>query len=440
MSYTNFVQLELAAAATAAQTTLVVTTPAAPFAVPAANGSLTLLDIPDAPTKAEIVTYTTVTNNGNGTHTLGGVARAQEGTAAQAWAIGAGVFQSLTAAQYAADLGSKEPSIAAGAASQMWLGNKTWASVLSQVQGALLTGYSVGANAVLAATDNILGALQKLQGQINARLPLAGGTTTGPIILGGPQVTYNYSVIHDSNGDLNLSRYTKAGVWNATLLKLDFNGVAAFSAGVSAPTFTGALNGAATTLSGDQNNWASLRSGAVANMLGWKNYGNGHVLFDASAGTSPTGSAVNNTNPASAWSATYPTLMGWNGSSTYGVRVDSARIADGLPDTGWITPTLLNGWVHVADRPIGYRKVGNRVMFRGAANNTDYAKNNSAGFIVPVGYRSPSTVVLAGTGSAYTVFFGLLYIPTDTYAANFNDRSTPSGTVTVCIDSCSYEI
>jgi hypothetical protein len=63
-------------------------------------------------------------------------------------------------------------------------------------------------------------------------------------------------------------------------------------------------------------------------MLGWKYYGNGYVIFDASASTSPTGSAVNNTNSATAWSATYPTLMGWDGIGTYGVRVDSARVAD----------------------------------------------------------------------------------------------------------------
>jgi hypothetical protein len=100
---------------------------------------------------------------------------------------------------------------------------------------------------------------------------------------------------------------------------------------VTAPTFVGALTGnasTATTLIGDQTNWASYRSSAVANMLSWKNYGNGHVIFDASNSTSPTGSAVNNTNPTTAWSATYPTLMGWNGTQTYGVRVDSSRNAD----------------------------------------------------------------------------------------------------------------
>jgi predicted secreted protein len=66
----------------------------------------------------------------------------------------------------------------------------------------------------------------------------------------------------------------------------------------------------------------------VSQMLRWKNYGNGHVIFDASQGTSPSGTNINNTNAQQNWSQTYPTLMGWNGVSTYGVRVDSARTSD----------------------------------------------------------------------------------------------------------------
>jgi len=78
-----------------------------------------------------------------------------------------------------------------------------------------------------------------------------------------------------------------------------------------------------------QSNWNSYSViGNVVGMLAWKNYGNGHVIFDASQSTSPTGSSVNNTNATYAWTGTYPTLMGWNGSNTYGVRVDSARISD----------------------------------------------------------------------------------------------------------------
>ena len=119
-----------------------------------------------------------------------------------------------------------------------------------------------------------------------------------------------------------------------------------FIAGTHYPSLTGSgasgtwsINttgtaGLATTLSGDAANWDSLRSTAVANMLGWRNYGNGHVIFDASKSLSPTGSAVDNRDAANAWVAAYPTLMGWNGATTYGLRVDSARLADNATTAG----------------------------------------------------------------------------------------------------------
>jgi hypothetical protein len=85
----------------------------------------------------------------------------------------------------------------------------------------------------------------------------------------------------------------------------------------------------ATALSSGQTNWSGTGVlGNVVGMLGWKNYGNSHVIFDASNGTSPSGTAVNNTNSQAVWTATYPTLMGWNGSNTYGVRVDVSRLSD----------------------------------------------------------------------------------------------------------------
>jgi hypothetical protein len=66
----------------------------------------------------------------------------------------------------------------------------------------------------------------------------------------------------------------------------------------------------------------------VVGQLAWKNYGNGHTIFDASNGTSPDGIAISNTDSGAAWTGSYPTLMGWNGSTSYGVRVDSSRMAD----------------------------------------------------------------------------------------------------------------
>jgi len=79
--------------------------------------------------------------------------------------------------------------------------------------------------------------------------------------------------------------------------------------------------------------------GNVVGLLAWKNWGNGHVIFDASAGTSPSGTSVSQTNATIAWQATNPTLMGWNGQYSFGVRVDSARIAD---NAGNITAYTIN--------------------------------------------------------------------------------------------------
>ena len=64
-------------------------------------------------------------------------------------------------------LAGKEPSIAPSTSAQMWLGNKTWASVLSQVQGTLLTGLGAGANTPIVSTDTLIGALAKIQNQLN---------------------------------------------------------------------------------------------------------------------------------------------------------------------------------------------------------------------------------------------------------------------------------
>lgn len=74
-------------------------------------------------------------------------------------------------------------------------------------------------------------------------------------------------------------------------------------------------------------NFAESRE-LVVGSLAWSQYGNGHVIFDSSKGISPTGVGVDRKNATIPWRNEHPTLMGWNGSDTYGVRVDSARIAD----------------------------------------------------------------------------------------------------------------
>lgn len=69
---------------------------------------------------------------------------------------------------------------------------------------------------------------------------------------------------------------------------------------------------------------------AVIGQMAWRNYGDDHTIFDASKGLSPDGTEIGNKNATMPWSETFPTLMGWNGRDTYGVRVDSARIADSV--------------------------------------------------------------------------------------------------------------
>ena len=122
----------------------------------------------------------------------------------------------------------------------------------------------------------------------------------------------------------------------------------------------------AVNLSTTQSNWSTNGViSAVVGQLAWKNYGNGHVIFDASNGTSPTGGAVNNTNSVTAWSATYPTLMGWNGSSTYGVRVDSARISDSTTgNAGSITGQANSATINATSS-----NVANQIVLRDGSGN-----------------------------------------------------------------------
>jgi hypothetical protein len=122
------------------------------------------------------------------------------------------------------------------------------------------------------------------------------------------------------------------------------------------------IAGSATTLASGQSNWSGTGVlGNVVGLLAWKNYSNSHVIFDASASTSPSGGAVSNTNAANVWTATYPTLMGWNGSSTYGVRVDSARLADNATTAGGLA--VATGTNNVANQIVrtdgnGYIQAG----------------------------------------------------------------------------------
>jgi hypothetical protein len=138
----------------------------------------------------------------------------------------------------------------------------------------------------------------------------------------------------------------------------------------------------------------------VVGMLAWKNYGNSHVIFDASQSTTPSGSGCNNTNPAVNWSATYPTLMGWNGGSTYGLRVDSTRTSDQLG--GYAASTF------VGQRGSTYNQVDTWLQLNGffglyapSANGAHWYPNNASTY---------TTWAISGSRNGYSGIF-------DTYSS-----------------------
>ena len=67
----------------------------------------------------------------------------------------------------------------------------------------------------------------------------------------------------------------------------------------------------------------------VGKYLRWQRYGQNHVIFDASAGVRPDGKPCNNQGADVGWQGEYPFLMGFNGSQTYGLKVNNAIWADG---------------------------------------------------------------------------------------------------------------
>jgi hypothetical protein len=108
----------------------------------------------------------------------------------------------------------------------------------------------------------------------------------------------------------------------------------------------------------------------VSKYLRWRHHVNSHVIFDASSSLSPTASAINNSNPTIAWQPTYPTIMGWNGTQTYGVKVDRSRNAENaLTLNGDVASEALVGSTLVKRQSNGFINV--------SYINTDITQENS---------------------------------------------------------------
>lgn len=86
-----------------------------------------------------------------------------------------------TTADLTAGLTTREPAVTAGTTAQYWRGDKTWRDFFTDVRAAVLTGLSTATATAATAADTVLVAIGKLQAQVSARLPLAGGTMAGAL-------------------------------------------------------------------------------------------------------------------------------------------------------------------------------------------------------------------------------------------------------------------
>lgn len=125
-----------------------------------------------------------------------------------------------------------------------------------------------------------------------------------------------------------------------------------------------------------------MGNGALANDLGvaqymrWSNYGQNHIIFDASKSIRPNGTACDRINSEQPWTAANcPTLMGFNGHQTWGVRVDNARTADQVQgfqfrNNNGMLEVLINGvWMSVGGQTYNNLKQFNFNTFTTTTNN-----------------------------------------------------------------------
>jgi len=130
--------------------------------------------------------------------------------------------------------------------------------------------------------------------------------------------------------------------------------------------------------------WNYVGHSAIANRrvlseITWNNYGNGHTIFDISSGTTPWGASKSNVDAEQPWNPSYPTLVGGNGSGTYGVRVDSARNADnlgGIPAGNYATQTWVDSNFISQSHPVNNITQANINSWNAAAGGSSHTHSN----------------------------------------------------------------
>jgi hypothetical protein len=213
MSYVidNNVQCTLNTGINTVVTSIIVNAAVAPNRNPVApsggnTGVITLMDSLVSPTKIEVITYSTSTNNGDGTFTLSGCTRGQEGFAAQSFIAGAACIGAVTAAvlaalvptgnstllQFCGDGSDGDLIVSTGIT---LTADKYYRNLTMIAGGSINTGgYAVYVSGVLDLTAAIAGAITAPSG--------VAGTNTGAAGSGGVGITCSGGTNGGSGGTL----------------------------------------------------------------------------------------------------------------------------------------------------------------------------------------------------------------------------------------------
>jgi hypothetical protein len=266
---------------------------------------------------------------------------------------------------------------------------------------------AISGRAVVAAHNNALSAWAPLYlnttTQSDGGIVYANGLNVMTLTVAGSGVVRETSTVRpgvtklyrrEDNSAFNVQTYWNGSRW----VMYGYNGDTehagvlvdyANSSGYAASAGNASTAGNATTVGNIDIN--GLSRGTVGNVgdtnldggaskyLRWRNYGNGHIIFDASSGTSPSGSAIDRTTAQVGWNASdprFPTLMGWNGSTTYGLRVDSARISDTAANATLATTALYLDGLGKVDY-MKWNGAVNLADIDGATSNGYYRVQNS---------------------------------------------------------------
>jgi len=255
------VRVVLSAGITSAATSITVInatgmfhTPPDPTGDSASNGFAvaTLFDSLLNPTVTEIITYKSVTNNGDGTSTLGTVARAQFGTTASAFSSGAYLIQTHTAAQNAHGSVTYNKTTSTLSAPNATLSGTLAVTGASTLAAVSATTIAASSNATVGGTLGVTGTTTAAQ--VNATgLGLSG---PGNATIGGTLGVTGATTL----GTTSTGQFTASTVHATGNTQLD--GTLAVT---GASTFA-AVNAAAVTTSGQATvgNRAVISSGGAA--------------------------------------------------------------------------------------------------------------------------------------------------------------------------------